>query len=66
MMSPSQNGYQYTSAFLETMSRRIRKRNGGCMLLVSVLVNQPKRSKCVVNAHTTFLLNHQESRGFSS
>lgn len=64
MMSPSQNGYQYTSAFLETMSRRIRKRNGG-LCVASQRVddfNQTQQGQAVItNAHTTFLLNHQES-----
>lgn len=64
MMSPSINGYEYTSTFLETMSRRIRKRNGG-LCIASQRVddfNLTQQGQAVItNAYTTFLLNHQES-----
>lgn len=63
MMSPSQPGYQYTSTFLETMSRRIRKRNGGLCVASQKIddFNQTPQGRAVLtNAHTTFLLNHQE------
>ena len=64
MMSPSQFGYEYTSSFLETMSRRIRKRNGGLCVASQRIddFNQTQQGKAVItNAFTTFLLNHQES-----
>ena len=61
MMSPSQPGYQYTSTFLETMSRRIRK-GGLCVASQKIDdFNQTPQGRAVLtNAHTTFLLNHQE------
>lgn len=63
MMSPSQPGYEHTSKFLETMSRRIRKRNGGLCVASQKIddFNQTAQGKAVLsNAHTTFLLNHEE------
>lgn len=63
MMSPSQLGYEHTSKFLETMSRRIRKRNGGLCVASQKIddFNQTAQGRAVLsNAHTTFLLNHEE------
>ncbi|MBF1306197.1 MAG: ATP-binding protein [Parvimonas micra] len=63
MMSPSQPGYEHTSKFLETMSRRIRKRNGGLCVASQKIddFNQTAQGRAVLsNAHTTFLLNHEE------
>lgn len=61
MMDPNMAGAQYTSQFLETMSRRIRKRNGSLTVATQRIAdfNATKSGKAIItNAYTTFLLSH--------
>lgn len=61
MMDPSMAGSEYTSSFLETMSRRIRKRNGSLTVATQRIsdFNSTQAGKSIItNAYTTFLLSH--------
>lgn len=64
MMAPSMKGYEYTSTFLENMSRRIRKRNGALAVAsqrVQDFANSQAGAAIISNAHTTFLLSHEKA-----
>lgn len=64
MMDSSMAGSEYTSKFLETMSRRIRKR-GGSLTVATQRVSDFNKSKSgqaiITNAYTTILLSHSVS-----
>lgn len=62
MMNESVEGYQYTSSFLENMSRRIRKRNGALAIATQKIedfASTTQGSAIISNAYTTFLLSHE-------
>lgn len=64
MMSANIKGSEYTSAFLENMSRRIRKRNGALVIATQKIEDfssTTQGSAIISNAHTTFLLSHETS-----
>ena len=64
MMSANIKGSEHTSAFLENMSRRIRKRNGALVIAtqkVEDFSSSRQGSAIISNAHTTFLLSHEIS-----
>lgn len=62
MMDSGFPGSEYSSRFLETMSRRIRKRNGALCIAtqkVEDFSSTLQGSSIISNAHTTFLLGHE-------
>lgn len=62
MMSPNFAGYEHSSAFLENMSRRIRKRNGALCVAsqkIEDFSSTVKGSAIISNAYTTILLSHE-------
>lgn len=64
MMASNIKGSEFTSDFLENMSRRIRKRNGALVVSsqkVDDFANSIKGQAIISNAHTTFLLSHEAS-----
>ena len=64
MMSPNFAGYEYSSSFLENLSRRIRKRNGALCVAsqkVEDFASTAKGSAIISNAYTTILLSHEQS-----
>ena len=64
MMAENIKGSEFTSDFLENMSRRIRKRNGALVIAsqkVEDFANTVKGKAIISNAHTTFLLSHETS-----
>ena len=63
-MAENIKGSEFTSDFLENMSRRIRKRNGALVIAsqkVEDFANTVKGKAIISNAHTTFLLSHETS-----
>lgn len=64
MMSENMKGHEYTAAFLENMSRRIRKRNGSLTIATQKIqdfASTTQGSAIITNAYTTFLLSHESS-----
>lgn len=62
MMDAGFPGSEYSSRFLETMSRRIRKRNGALCIAtqkVEDFSSTRQGSSIISNAYTTFLLGHE-------
>ena len=62
MMAESMKGHEYTSQFLENMSRRIRKRNGSLTIAtqrIEDFASNVSGKSILTNAHTTFLLSHE-------